>query len=325
VAHRRSSHLVTWSTFLLGVAQLGFAQVNWPAECLGQLAPSGPLVTISWPLEIDGGAALGRETPTPFIASLRMTPTFRLDGGRYELGPSLVIAYLNPKFEGLAGVRGALRIWNAELPEAPIASALVSIDGLFGTRGSRQVLGSVRADVGGVLIVSVFGGRDFGHDETLVGLRLGTDLSWLRAARKRTVFPPPAPPVKDERFDDTSDYYPILSVISRREALATFYVPPPPVGVPAPTTQPRSALAAEMRSFLQNERSQRMPGSISELTERLPPALVAAFPSSAIDRWTREARDIAERTGVSVPANPEAAQLTEAVLRGWCQASALVE
>jgi hypothetical protein len=303
------------------VAHLGFAQLDWPPECLGRLAPPGPPVTLSWPLEIDGGAVLGRDTPAPFIASLRATPTFRLAGGRFEVGPSVVLAYLNPKFEGLGGVRGAIRIWNAELPEAPIASALVSVDGLFGTRGSRQVLGSFRADVGGVLILSVFAGRDFGHDETLLGLRVGTDLSWLTKIRKPPRFPPPAPPASEQR----SDYYGIVSTVARRDALAAFLVPPPPVGTPSPATQPRSPLAAAMREFLRDQRSQRMPGSLNELAERLPSVIAAAFPASAIEQQILEARNLAVGAGVSLPEPPDAARLAAAVLRGWCEASALVE
>lgn len=321
MAPRQGYRVVLGLGLLLGVSQFAYAQLDWPPECLGRLAPPGPPVTISWPLEIDGGAALGRDTPAPFIASLRATPTVRLDGGRFEVGPSVVLAYLNPKFEGLGGVRGAMRIWNAELPEAPIASALVSVDGLFGTRGSRQVLGSVRADVGGVLILSVFAGRDFGHNETLLGLRVGTDLSWLRETRKRPDFPPPAPPASEER----ADYYGIVSTIARRDALAAFFVPPPPVGTPSPARQPRSALAAAMRDFLRDQRSQRMPGSLNELAERLPGIIAAAFPASGIEQQIVEAREIAVREEVPVPTPPDAAKLAAAVLRGWCEASALVE
>jgi hypothetical protein len=308
---------------LLLTAPLVRAQATWPVECVGRLNPPAPPVTFSLPLEIDGGAALDRETPAPFVASLRVSPTFRLSGGKFELGPSVAVAYLNPKFEGLAGVRAAARVWKVSLPEAPIAGAFVSVDGLWGTRGGRQVLGTVRGDLGGVLIVSIFAGRDFGHHETLIGLRLGTDLTWLRNTRRQTDFRPPAPPPAVE--EARSDYYGIVSSLAQRDALAAFFVPPPPAGAPSPSSPPRSRLAAAMREFFESQRSGRMPGSIEELIERLPALLAAAFPRSAIDEEIREAVGIAGSANVPVPTPPDDGKLAAAVVRGWCRATALVE
>jgi hypothetical protein len=308
---------------LLLTAPLVRAQATWPVECVGRLNPPSPPVTFSLPLEIDGGAALDRETPAPFVASLRVSPTFRLSGGKFELGPSVAVAYLNPKFEGLAGVRAAARVWKVSLPEAPIAGAFVSVDGLWGTRGGRQVLGTVRGDLGGVLIVSIFAGRDFGHHETLIGLRLGTDLTWLRNTRRQTDFRPPAPPPAVE--EARSDYYGIVSSLAQRDALAAFFVPPPPAGAPSPSSPPRSRLAAAMREFFESQRSGRMPGSIEELIERLPALLAAAFPRSAIDEEIREAVGIAGSANVPVPTPPDDGKLAAAVVRGWCRATALVE
>lgn len=314
-----------WTTLglLITVARFSHAQSSWPVECSGSLSPPSPPVTFGLPLEVDGGAALGRETPAPFIASLRASPTFRLSGGRFELGPSVVVAYLNPEFEGLAGARAAVRVWNVQLPEAPIASGFVSIDGLWGTRGGKQLLGSLRGDVGGVLIVSIFAGRDFGHHETLVGLRLGTDLTWLRGARRRTDFlPPAAPPAVEEA---RSDYYGIVSSLAQRDALAAFFVPPPPAGVSSPSSRRTSRLAVAMREFFESQRSERMPGSIAELIERLPALLAAAFPRSVIDEEIREAARIAGSANVPVPTPPEGGRLAAAVVRGWCRATRLVE
>jgi len=308
---------------LLLTAPFVRAQATWPVECVGRLNPPAPPVTFSLPLEIDGGAALERETPAPFIASLRVSPAFRLSGGKFELGPSVAVAYLNPKFEGLAGVRAAARVWKVSLPEAPIAGAFVSIDGLWGTRGSKQVVGTVRGDVGGVLLISIFAGRDFGHHETLIGLRLGTDLTWLRNTRRQADFRPPAPPPAVE--EARSDYYGIVSSLAQRDALAAFLVPPPPAGAPSPSSPPRSRLASVMREFFESQRSGRMPGSIEELIHRLPPILAAAFPGSAIDEETREAARISAGTHAPVPAAPDDGKLVTAVIRGWCRASALVE
>jgi hypothetical protein len=209
------------------------------------------------------------------------------------------------------------------LPEAPIDGAFVSIDGLWGTRGGKQVLGAVRGDVGGVLIISIFAGRDFGHRETLIGLRLGTDLTWLRNTRRQTDFRPPAPPPAVE--EARSDYYGIVSSLAQRDALAAFFVPPPPAGTPSPSSPPGSRLAAAMREFFESQRSGPMPGSIEELIHRLPGILAAAFPRSAIDEEIREAARISASTNVGVPAVPDDGKLTAAVVRGWCRATALVE
>jgi len=319
----RQYRLLTTLGFVLMVARFAEAQPSWPDECVGSLKPPSAPVKFGLPLEVDGGAALGRDTPAPFIASIRATPTFRVSGGKYELGPSVVVAYLNPKFEGLAGARAAVRVWNVELPEAPIVSGFLSIDGLFGTRGGKQVLGSLRGDLGGVLVVSIFGGRDFGRHETLIGLRVGTDLTWLRGARRQTDFlpPPPPPPVEEE----PSDYYRIVSTVVQRDALAAFHVPPPPAGVPTSGTPQSSQLAAAMREFVQSQRSQPMPSSIRELAERLPGPLTAAFPLSAIEEGIREAVRIAETANVPVPIPPEGRKLVAAVVRGWCRAATLVE
>lgn len=275
-------------------------------------------MTFGLPLEVDGGAALGRETPAPFIASLRASPTFRLSGGRFELGPSVVVAYLNPKFEGLAGARAALRLVNLKLPEAQIATAFVSVDGLFGTRTARQVLGTLRGDLGGVLILSVFAGRDFGRHETLIGLRVGTDLTWLRNTRRQADFrPPPAPPPVEE---PPSDYFGYVSTEAQRNALAVFFVEPRP-GVP----RPPSPLAAAMRSFLARQRSEPMPDSVAVLAERLPPLLAEKFSRPALEEGVRRAARLAEFEHVPVPEPPDQSQLVAAVVRGWCRATALAE
>lgn len=320
--HPREYRLLAAISLLLTVARFAEAQEDWPVECLGSLKPQSAPVTFGLSLEVDGGAALGRSTPAPFIASIRATPTFRMSGGKYELGPSVVVAYLNPKFEGLAGARAAVRVWNVELPEAQIVSGFLSIDGLFGTRGSKQLLGSLRGDLGGVLLVSIFGGRDFGRHETLIGLRVGTDLTWLRGARRRTDFVPPPPPPVEEA---PSDYYRIVSTVVQRDALAAFHVPPPPAGVPTPATPQKSRLAAAMREFVQSQRSEPIPRSIRELAEGLPGPLTAAFPLSAIEEGIREAVRIAETANVAVPVPPEGGELVAAVVRGWCRAATLVE
>ena len=314
-----------WTTLglLITVARFAHAQSSWPVECSGSLSPPSAPVTFGLPVEIDGGAALGSETPAPFIASLRASPTFRLSGGKFELGPSVVVAYLNPKFEGLAGIRAAARVWKVSLPEAPIAGAFVSVDGLWGTRGGKQVLGTVRGDLGGVLIVSIFAGRDFGHHETLIGLRLGTDLTWLRNTRRQTDFRPPAPPPSVE--ETRSDYYGIVSSLAQRDALAAFFVLPPPAGVSSPSSPRTSRLAAAMREFFESQRTERMPGSIAELIERLPALLAAAFARSVLEEEIREAARIAGSANVPVPTSPDGGRLAAAVVRGWCRASRLVE
>lgn len=314
---RRLYPLLPVGLALLLLVPLAGAQ-SWPTECLGSVEPAGPPTTFHLPLEVEGGAALDRETPAPFVAALRASPTFRLSGGKFEIGPSFALAYLNPKFDGFGGARAALRLWSASLPEAPIAGAFVAVEGMFGTRGGKQVLGSLRGDVGGVLIVSLFGGRDFNRDETLLGLRLGTDLTWLRKTRRRTGFRPPTPPPPAEQ--PPVDFYTFVSTVSQENALAAFHVATQP-GVP----HSPSPLAAEMRSFLALERSRPMPASIAALAERLPSMLLSKFTLDSLGEGIRRAARMAAFEHVSVPAPPDDVRLVGAVVRGWCRATSLVE
>lgn len=319
---RREYRVPIAVALLLMLSRFAGAQASWPAECTGRLEPPAQPVTFGLPLEVDGGAALDRETPAPFIAWLSASPTFRLSGGKFELGPSVAVAYLNPKFEGLAGARAAVRIWNVALPEAVITTGFVSVDGLWGTREARQVLGAVRGDLGGVLILSFFAGRDFGRHETLLGVRVGTDLTWLRNKRRQTSFhPPPAPPAVDE---PRPDYYGYVSTVAQRDALDAFFVRPRRPEDPEPARPPQP-LAAAMRGFLQSQRFQPLPGSIGELAERLPGTLAEKLSRSTLEEGIRRAARMAAFENVPVPAQPDEGQLVSAIVRGWCRATALVE
>jgi len=145
------------------------------APCVVSRSAYGPRFVL--PLELAQGATVGRGSPAPYAASIRLHPTYVLDRTRQiriaaTLGPALT----NPDVELLLGGRITKSVF--ELNAGPVRGigAHLGLEALYGTSG-RALLGAVLiADGGGLFQATVRVEPDVTNGATLLELGLGMQL-----------------------------------------------------------------------------------------------------------------------------------------------------
>jgi hypothetical protein len=132
----------------------------------------GPTIVV--PLEVAQGVSVGRGSPAPYAASIRLYPTYVLDRKhqtRFAVAGGLVL--VNPKLEGVIGARLSRSL--LELNTGPLRGIglLLGVEGLYGT-SDRGLLGVMLiGDLGGAFQATIRGEQDVTNGATLLELGLG--------------------------------------------------------------------------------------------------------------------------------------------------------
>lgn len=158
--------------FLTAAPAATIASLDGRDPCAPGKSAFGPSIVV--PVEFAQGVTLGRGSPEPYAASVRLYPTYVLDR-RHQVRVALATggALVNPSVEALVGGRLTTSLY--EFPAGPVrgVGVHVGIEGLYGT-SDRGLLGVMLiGDAGGAFQATLRAERDFTNDATLLELGLG--------------------------------------------------------------------------------------------------------------------------------------------------------
>jgi hypothetical protein len=158
--------------------------------CASARSPYGPAFLI--PVEFAEGVTLGRGSPAPFAASLRLYPTYVLDRRtQLRLAAEIGGALANPAVEVLLGGRVTKSVFELNLGPIRGIGAHLGIEALYGTSG-RALLGAMLlADGGGIFQGTLRVEPDVTHGATVLELGLGLQLFSGPTPEPPTVTPTP--------------------------------------------------------------------------------------------------------------------------------------
>lgn len=169
------------------------------------------------PVEVGHGPVLGSGSPVPWTFSVRAHPTLAFGGsGRVRLGPVLGASYVNPGWEGMAGVRLGYRLFQAPLD---LFAFELAGEAVWGVDGRRPWAAAATLDVGNVLTLNARGfpnlGTRPGFVEVGVGVHVLTIVRVLLPSD--TTEPDIEIPSENSAFADFARY------VTKRILLAAFY------------------------------------------------------------------------------------------------------
>jgi hypothetical protein len=143
--------------------------------CAPTRSPYGPAFLL--PVEFAQGVTLGRGSPAPYAASLRLYPTYVLDRrSQLRVAGEIGGALANPAVEALLGVRVTKSVFEVNLGPIRGIGAHLGAEALYGTSG-RALLGAMLlADGGGIFQGTLRVEPDVTHGETVLELGLGLQL-----------------------------------------------------------------------------------------------------------------------------------------------------
>jgi hypothetical protein len=129
------------------------------------------------PVEAAQGVTLGRGSPAPFAASLRVYPTYIIDRrGQLRLAAEAGAALVNPDVEALIGARITKGVFELNIGPVRGVGAHLGVEGLYGT-SDRVLLGVMLiGDAGGVFQGTLRAAQDITHGATLLELGAGIHL-----------------------------------------------------------------------------------------------------------------------------------------------------
>ena len=144
------------------------------------------------PLEIAQGVTLGRGSPAPYAASIRLYPSYVLDRRRQvRIALAGGMALVNPQLEALVGGRLSTSVFELNLGPIRGVGLHLGLEGLYGT-SDRGLLGLMLiGDLGGAFQGTIRTERDFTNSATLVELGLGFHVHDGSTPEKAPVLPTP--------------------------------------------------------------------------------------------------------------------------------------
>jgi hypothetical protein len=159
-------------------------------HCAPARSPYGPVFLI--PAELAQGVTLGRGSPAPYAASVRLYPTYVLDRrSQLRVAAQIGGGLANPDVEALLGGRVTKSVFELDLGPIRGVGAHVGIEALYGTSGRTLVGAMLIGDGGGIIQGTVRGAADLSNGATLLELGLGVHLSSTAAPEPRLVMPTP--------------------------------------------------------------------------------------------------------------------------------------
>jgi hypothetical protein len=159
-------------------------------QCDPARSPYGPAFLI--PAELAQGVTLGRGSPEPYAASLRLYPTYVLDRrSQLRVAAEIGGALVNPDVEALLGGRVTKSVFELGLGPIRGIGAHIGLEALYGTSDRALIGAMLIADGGGIFQATVRGGADLTNGATLLELGLGVHLSSRDAPEPRLVTPTP--------------------------------------------------------------------------------------------------------------------------------------
>jgi hypothetical protein len=157
-------------------------------------APEKPAYGSSFvvPLEVAQGVTLGRGSPAPYAASIRLYPSYVLDRRRQvRIALASGVALVNPKLEALVGGRLSTSIFELKLGPIRGIGLHLGLEGLYGT-SDRGLLGLMLiGDIGGAAQGTIRAEQDLTHGATLLELGLGFHVYDGSTPEKAPVLPTP--------------------------------------------------------------------------------------------------------------------------------------
>jgi hypothetical protein len=159
--------------------------------CAPARSPYGPAFLM--PVELAQGVTLGRPSPAPYAASLRLYPTYVVDRRRQvRVAGEIGAALNNPSVEALLGARVTKSVFEVNLGPVRGIGAHLGVEALYGTTG-RALLGAMLiADAGGIFQGTVRVEPDLSNGATVLELGLGFQLFSGRTPETQQVTPTPA-------------------------------------------------------------------------------------------------------------------------------------
>jgi len=141
-------------------------------------------------VELGQGALLRTDTSPLYTASLRGNFQWLLADRMLTLGPSVALAYQNPRAEAFLGARANLRLFSALKPGGmKLADLRLGAEGLWGTNRREQVAGYLTLDTD-ALTLSVRAARDLKRNETALELLVGFYFFSKASSLPSAPFPP---------------------------------------------------------------------------------------------------------------------------------------
>lgn len=148
------------------------------------------------PIELAQGVLLPDGSPKPYMASVRAHGLVALSEA-FRVGPSVALAYANPKASFQAGGRAQVRLKAFTIKGVfTVAQVDLAVEALWGTEDRNPLGGALVFGINRVVHLSLRGGYDLGQEAAYLGTSIGTDLTFLFGGRPTagTPNPIPAPP-----------------------------------------------------------------------------------------------------------------------------------
>ena len=159
--------------------------------CAPARSPYGPAFLI--PIELAQGVTLGRPSPAPYAASLRVYPTYIVDRRKQvRVAAEIGTALSNPSVEALLGARVTKSVFEVNLGPVRGIGAHLGIEALYGTTGRALVGAMLIADAGGIFQGTVRVEPDLRNGATILELGLGFQLFSGRTPETQQVIRTPA-------------------------------------------------------------------------------------------------------------------------------------
>jgi hypothetical protein len=156
--------------------------------------PAAPAAVWQAPVDVTHGLALGRGSPVPFTGMARVQVARGFgEGGRFRVGPTAAVMYVNPEWEAGVGVAAAVRVASLGIPMLSGWGVYVQGEQMVGTGDVAPAAIALLADLG-LLRFGVRGSHDWRRDVQTVEASLGVGLHALIALLR------PAPP-REPVFD----------------------------------------------------------------------------------------------------------------------------